>query len=136
MAIKWSDTYATGIVIVDEQHQGLFRAVDQLLNACSEGKGKQEVDKIMEFLSEYVIKHFSTEEELQQRYDYPGFQRHKKLHDDFISAFGDLKRRFEAEGPTLSFVTNINKTVVEWLIKHIGQVDLKMGAYLLEKMKG
>ena len=42
--------------------------------------------------------------------------------------------RFEEQGPTLSFITNINKTVVDWLINHIGQVDKEMGKFIKEKI--
>jgi hemerythrin len=130
MAITWSETYATGIKSVDDQHKELFQAVDRLLSACSAGKGKEEVGKIMDFLGEYVVIHFGHEEDLQKKHAYPGYQTHKKLHDEFIAVFGELKNRFEQEGSTLSMVTSINKTVVDWLIKHIGQVDKELGRYL------
>ena len=55
MAIEWSDTYATGIEQIDNQHKELFKAVDRLLSACNGGKGKEEVGKLMDFLKDYVI---------------------------------------------------------------------------------
>mgnify|MGYP001326930100 CR=1 FL=1 len=133
MAIEWSDTYATGIEHVDNQHKELFKAVDRLLSACGGGKGKEEVSKLMDFLKDYVITHFSDEEELQKKHGYPKYLAHKKLHDDFISGFGRLMERFDEQGPTLSIITSINKTVVDWLINHIGQADKEMGKFIKEK---
>ena len=55
MAIKWSPEYAIDVEIIDNQHKELFNAVNNLLEACSQGKGKEEAGKILQFLENYVV---------------------------------------------------------------------------------
>jgi hemerythrin len=46
MAIEWTDDLAVGIVEIDNQHKELFHQINQLLEACNQGKGKETVGKI------------------------------------------------------------------------------------------
>ncbi|MGI6035055.1 MAG: bacteriohemerythrin [Limnochordia bacterium] len=130
MAIQWTSDLATGITTIDDQHKELFARVNKLLAACSQGRGKEEVGNIIGFLEEYVVTHFADEEKLQQESGYPEFAAHKRLHDAFKSDLAKLKDEFEAEGPTLRFVVLTNRVVVDWLMKHIAQVDKAFGNYL------
>lgn len=134
MAIQWRDSLAIGVEVVDNQHKELFSAIGNLLDACTQGKGKYEVENLMKFLEDYVVKHFTAEEEIQKKYDYPDYKAHKELHEKFIYSFAELKAQFAAEGPSLIFVRNANHVVVDWLVKHIGNIDKALGAYLKDKM--
>lgn len=58
----YDDSLSTGVRSIDDQHKELFDKINNLLAACREGKGKEEVAKVMKFLSDYVIDHFGTEE--------------------------------------------------------------------------
>lgn len=134
MGGTWSESYAIGIEKVDNQHKELFSTVDKLLSACGRGKGREEVGKVVDFLGEYVVKHFETEEKLQLKYGYPGYKAHKEIHDQFIKDFSGLKRQFTREGATLQFVVQLNRVVVDWLIKHVGETDKEMGRFLRERV--
>lgn len=134
MAIEWTDDLAVGVTEIDDQHKELFKKVNQLLDACSEGKGKETVGEIIKFLGEYVIHHFSCEEANMKKYNYPEFASHKAHHAQFITSFGELKDKFEADGPMPHIVIMTNRVVVGWLISHIRNVDRVMGDYLKTKM--
>jgi hemerythrin len=133
MPIEWTDDLAVGIVEIDNQHQELFNQINQLLEACNQGKGKETVGKIIDFLGEYVVKHFSCEEENMKRFNYPEFTSHKAQHTEFIKSFGELRAKFEADGPGAHIVIMTNRVVVGWLNSHIRNVDKLLGAYLKSK---
>ncbi|MDI3280784.1 MAG: bacteriohemerythrin, partial [Bacillota bacterium] len=99
--MKWTEDLATGVTQIDDQHKELIERVNQLLAACSEGRGKEEVGRTLNFLSDYIVFHFGTEEKYMTQYDYPGYNSHKAQHTGFIKEFTDLKGKFETEGPTL-----------------------------------
>ena len=42
MSIEWSNSLATGVTEIDDQHREIFNRVNRLSEACSEGKGKEE----------------------------------------------------------------------------------------------
>lgn len=133
MAIYWSEDLATGVQIIDDQHKELFSRINALLDACSVGRGKEEVGKVLQFLEEYVASHFSEEETRMQQYGYPGQAYHKSQHDEFRANFADLKKTFDAEGPGVFIVIKTNRVVVDWLSAHIRRVDKALGAFLKDK---
>ena len=49
MLVKWTPEYAVGVEEIDRQHQELFSRINDLLEACQRGEGKQEVGKVLSF---------------------------------------------------------------------------------------
>lgn len=130
MAIEWKKDLEIGIDEIDNQHKELFKRINDLFTACSEQRGKQEVGHTLDFLCSYVHEHFSYEEKYQKKYNYPEYPSHAKIHSDFLKKVDDLKKEYDSEGPTIGFTIKFNKTVVDWLINHIGRVDKKFGEYV------
>ena len=130
MLIEWNEALATGNGAIDEQHKELIGRFSALLNACNQGKGREEVGRLLTFMAEYVRSHFSMEEGLQKRYGYPEYAAHKEEHDGFIQDLQELEHQFGAEGATLSLVIQTNQAMVDWLIRHINGTDRKLAAFL------
>ena len=134
MAIEWTVDLATGVNEIDNQHKELFQRINDLLDACSHGKGKVEVKKVINFLEDYVITHFSEEEKYMGKHDYPEGLSHKRQHLEFMENFSRLKTQFEAEGPGIHIVVITNNLVVDWLRNHIRKVDTALGSFLKTKI--
>lgn len=130
MAVAWDESLSVGVAEIDDQHKELFRRFNTLLEACNQGKGRQEVQKLLLFLSDYIKTHFAAEEELQKRRNYPGYAAHKEQHESFIGKIDEFARQFNAEGATVSLVIQLNQTLVNWLIQHISKVDRALGEYV------
>ncbi len=130
MAITWTDDLATGVVKIDDQHNELFRRINNLLAACQQGEGKTEVTKVIGFLEDYVIEHFSEEEGHMNERSYPEFGRHKGQHLEFMENLSALKKQLETDGPGVHVVLSTNRMVVDWLINHIRREDKALGAFL------
>ena len=128
MGIAWQEHLATGITEVDDQHRELLKRLNDFLDACDAGQGKEDLIGMLQFLDEYVVIHFKTEERLQKLYDYHDRARHREYHRGFIRQLTDLKRRFLLEGPTPDLVKEINRTLVGWLLEHIAEKDREFGA--------
>ena len=133
MGIEWTEDLAVGIEEIDSQHQELFRKINELLDACNQGKGKEVVGKIIDFLGSYVVEHFRCEEENMRKYGYPEMGSHQVHHTQFIQSFGELKAKFETDGPGAHIVILTNRVVVAWLNSHIRNVDRQLGAFLKTK---
>lgn len=130
MSMEWTSNLATGVSEIDNQHREIFARVNRLSEACSEGKGKEEVLNLLNFLGDYVKEHFAAEEKLQIREGYPQYAAHKSQHNRFIADLERLAATFRAEGATLSLVIMTNKTLAAWLVQHISQVDMEFATYL------
>ncbi|NLY53094.1 MAG: hemerythrin family protein [Firmicutes bacterium] len=133
MVMQWRDDLATGVELIDSQHQELIARVNRLLTACHEGRGKAEVADIVDFLGHYVVTHFRDEEELQRSVAYPEYDAHKTMHEKFLADYNQLKGQLETEGATVRLVVLVNKVVVDWLVHHISRVDKAFAAYYREQ---
>jgi hemerythrin len=130
MSIKWRSDLEIGIEEIDNQHKALVNAVNDFLQACTQGKGKEEVGKTLNFLSDYVVTHFNYEQEYQKKYGYPKYEQHLNMHQSFLEEADNMKKKFEQEGPSLHFTVQFSKKVVNWIITHIGGADAEFAAYV------
>lgn len=121
----WNATYETGVPAIDEQHKELFRQVDILLDS---GKADR-VQSTLNFLGDYVVKHFATEEGLQAKSRYPKMAEHKKAHADFIATYKSLRQEYESSGQNAIILMKISKTALAWLKEHIRALDKEFAAY-------
>ena len=132
MSIAWDQSLATGVEEIDNQHKELFARFDRLSSACGEGKGKDEVLKLLLFLRDYIRTHFAAEEKLQLASHFPGYAEHRQLHAKFNAEVDRLEASFREEGATLSLVFMTNKTLASWLMQHISKSDMELAAHLRE----
>ena len=88
--ITWSAKYQTGHTNVDTQHQELFRMVNTLHDGITAGKGRDVMEKTLDDLASYVVKHFKTEESLMVKQGYPDYARHKAIHDKLTKDAVDI----------------------------------------------
>jgi hemerythrin len=130
MPLIWSQDLYVGYEIIDNQHKELFARVNRLVDAMSKGEGKHEVEKVVNFLGEYVISHFKAEEEFMQKYRYPGYSSHKILHSQLIRTYTDLKVKINYDGVSPTMTIQVQRQLGDWLINHIGKQDKAFGAYL------
>lgn len=133
MSIEWNNNLLTGVEEIDNQHKELFSRFNSLLTACNEGKGRDEVLRLLLFLDDYIKSHFAAEERLQLRHNYPGYDAHKAQHTRFIEDVDRLESQFRIEGATLPLVIQTNQTLVAWLIQHISRIDMEFAAFLQKK---
>ena len=128
--IDFTDDLNTGIAVIDDQHRELFRRINLLLADIEGGRGPEAVSGTLGFLEEYIVEHFTAEENLQIHYSYPGYALHKAMHDGFRLDVGLLRERLATAGPTPELVFMTRGLVVEWLVEHIKKADRSIGAYI------
>jgi hemerythrin len=133
MAYMWFSSYETGIAKIDEQHRQLFDTLNGINDAFRNDKGSEELFKTLEFLTNYTVMHFNTEEELQEKYNYPDYAAHKQMHESFKTTVLDFIQRLNKEGPNSSLVNLVIKTIGEWLVDHIRKQDIRMTEYIKTK---
>jgi hemerythrin len=126
MQTAWTPTLATGVNSVDTEHQEIFRQAALLSQAMTEGKGRQEIAKIVDFVDDYIVSHFAQEEKIMEQYHCPVAEINKQAHTKFIAAFKSLKEKFNAQGASTTLVLDISNTISDWLIGHIKQIDSQL----------
>ncbi len=135
MALTWTDDLATGSPEIDNQHRMILDRINAMMDACSLGKGKQEIRSILPFLEEYVVTHFDAEERLMKSRGYAGYRAHKAEHLEFIKKVVSLKRRVSAEGVGLDTVIETNQMAMSWFMNHIRRVDTQLSPFSNTKVQ-
>ncbi|HWI39994.1 MAG TPA: bacteriohemerythrin [Verrucomicrobiae bacterium] len=130
MAIEWRKDLETGVGQIDDQHRELFKRFNGLLDACNQGKGKDEVIKVLLFLDDYIRSHFAAEEELQRKIGYPSYESHRAQHAQFKDELAKLEKDFAENGGTMPLVIKMNQLVVSWLMEHIIKRDMDLAKFV------
>lgn len=120
-ALAWSSEYATGVAVVDAQHQELFARVAALHSAMMSGAGRAKVIELVGFLADYTVNHFAEEEALMARARYADLDQHRGLHKTLLGQVGDLRAKL-ARGDTLKTL-EVTEFLGGWLRHHILKVD-------------
>lgn len=119
----------TGNEVIDREHRELIEAVNKLLAACSEGKGRTSMDETIKFLNHYVEKHFSHEEQIQKQSGYSGLAAHRAFHEKYKQTLKEITTGISVSGPTIAALGKLNGHI-SVLISHISTEDKKLGAFL------
>ena len=133
MAYELDPNLETGYIRIDNQHRELITALNNIIKASQQGKGKEKIFKTVDFLADYTVMHFSTEEQLMEQYNYPHYQLHRSHHDRFKETVGTLTQRLNQEGPTEEMIQLVTTTIGNWLVHHIKKVDFQMATYIKSK---
>ena len=128
--LAWRDEFNLGHDWVDLQHRRLFELVNGLIESCADGSDVTKLKSTLDFLVNYAVLHFEDEESLQIKYNYPDYERHKKLHEDFGATVGELVERFSTSGSSAELSSDVNRVVARWLVNHIQREDKKIGVYI------
>lgn len=129
MKYELTPELTTGNALIDSQHRLLFDAVNRLMDACSTGKGREQIQATVSFLNDYVTKHFRDEERLQMQTDYPGYVDHKKFHEGYRHQLSLTSQQLLQEGPTVRALGELNHTVAI-LITHIRIEDKRLARHI------
>ena len=131
--IKLSKDMEVGVLEIDSQHMELVDRLNSLVSMGHDAVSKEETQRTMDLLEEYIIKHFADEEKLQKQSNYPEYETHKKMHELYIGEFQKLKKEFADNGHSLKFTMDLNNSLINWIIKHIKSADVELGKFLKSK---
>ncbi|MCK8826765.1 bacteriohemerythrin [Natroniella acetigena] len=130
----WKEKYKIGIEKVDQQHKEIFNRLNNFLNVVrndEEMKSKlEEIEKTLDFMGQYVVVHFDSEEKVQQEYNYPHYEEHKEVHDRFKEEIINFKQEFEADKYNEDLVMEFSGRLLTWLINHVADEDQKIADYI------
>lgn len=119
----------TGNALIDNEHRQLFDAVNKLMDACSQGKGRDLIEKTVHFLSDYVAKHFHDEEQLQMQSKYPGYSAHRQFHEQYKQKLAQVENQIINTGATIATLGKLNE-IIGVLITHIRMDDKRIADHI------
>ncbi|HEY3399616.1 MAG TPA: bacteriohemerythrin [Geothrix sp.] len=129
--MEWRAALEIGHAKIDSEHRSLVDALNRLHAAMKQGKGRDEIERILLFLKDYTVEHFQGEERLMMAHGYPGTAMHCAIHADLVKQVGDLITGYRSGKTVLT--SAVLDFLEAWLVKHIQGEDTALGAFLKEK---
>lgn len=130
--ITWNDRFATGIPTVDDQHKTLFKTVNDFHEGLMTGRGREEMAKALEFLVDYTVKHFKTEEDFMQLHKYDAFSAHRAEHLLLLEEVATFKEQWTKNAASVRPM-EVARFLGDWLTHHIQQMDFEYVKFLKAK---
>lgn len=126
----WSEEFATGSPIIDQQHRQLIVHVNQLdglLGKTNPSRADIEfIIQFLDFLDDYLESHFSFEEQCMENYRCPAHRRNQQAHAQFRQMFQRYKENAVHGGFRLELLTELNQTMHAWVQDHILRIDTEL----------
>jgi len=128
--VQWDDSYSVGVELIDKQHKQLFDFTNALYEGCRRGEtaAREHFIETLHATVDYVAVHFSTEERIMEKINYPDTANHKREHADFVKKIMESQKELEEDkkGVALKFVQFLR----DWVLSHIAICDKKFVEYL------
>lgn len=133
----FTSKYMTGITLVDDEHRRLFEIIRETNDLIHEEFLHDKYDEIVRLMNElraYTEFHFSDEEALMERIQYPGLDAQKRAHSAFIERLVeiDLNDLDEMDDHQQEYLLDLIRFLLDWLTNHILACDCKIGEYMRE----
>jgi hemerythrin-like metal-binding protein len=128
--IEWSPQFDVGIEEINRQHQRLIYIANELYRIQQRGGDRQAVERLLSSLINYTATHFSYEELLMERHDYPDLDAHKHKHQQLVQQVVDFRSRIERGDQV---VGELLEFVKRWLLQHIQHSDKAYQAHLNDR---
>jgi hemerythrin len=129
--VRWKDSYSVGLKTIDEEHKNLLRLINNLQSAVRYYTGEEFERRALAELIEYTKVHFAREEDLMKKHDFPGYEEHKRQHDEMTATAQKMVNRYEQDA--LGAMDEISTFLRDWLISHINGTDQQYSKFLINK---
>lgn len=113
---------------IDEQHKRLFDILVELEKNPLKTKTQDEIRDFIKRIREYEREHFRDEEALMKEIEYPGYEEHRKEHQEFAEQMDKIIKR--TEDTSMMFTQSFIDYIKSWLIGHMLGTDKEFADYL------
>ncbi|MCR6631944.1 MAG: bacteriohemerythrin [Magnetospirillum sp.] len=125
--IPWTEGMSVGNDSVDHDHRILLALVNQVSSPGTR-EDPIAIEFVLDELLGYTASHFSREEALMERIDYPELEEHRAIHQAMLNEVRQLQRRMVSFTPTLG--DDLTRFLGDWLTRHILIEDQRYSPYL------
>ena len=128
---RWDSTYSVKVKRFDDDHQELFRIINQLYDGMMARRGQAVLEGVLNDLLRYSEKHFAAEEQVMRSAGYPQVLPQIEQHRRFTDTVKELMTKYQAGWIGMS--VELLDFLSDWLKKHITGMDKQYGEFLNAK---
>ncbi len=132
LVIQWNTSLEIGDPLIDAQHRGLFEQVNRFVEAIGKSQDYAQLHTVIEFLDDYISRHFATEERCMAENNYPFLQlqidQHRRFSRYFEAFLNKIRNDLAMHRAFILFRAQI--LIIDWLINHTSKLDRHFGKFL------
>ena len=132
--MEWSQQLCLGFRVIDEHHRLLLDYINLLHDHVESEAPRDLVERVLDCLVNYTIRHFGYEEFLFERYDYPEREEHAREHARFSQTIYRFQARFKVGESNVSM--ELLESLKQWLFKHIMVSDKEYQGFMARAFSG
>ncbi len=126
--LDWDNAYNIGYGQIDQQHQEMFKQINQLYKNFNTSTVTDDFKKLFDFQTTYVQDHFSLEEALFMKSEYPNKKAHVKTHREFAATIEQFKKELASGNSEIQ--SKILYWMKDWAFNHVLKSDQELKNYL------
>ncbi len=115
---------------MNKVHEEEIKLLNQLFESIDKGKEIEEIDDLFKAFVEDVKKHFSSEQEMMEQYNFFAYPMHRGEHDMVLGQLVNLEKRWEKEKNPELIKAYIENEFLPWLMNHIQTMDTVTAHFL------
>lgn len=123
----WDSYFETGHETIDTQHKDFFSHLEKLQKAIHLGDDENFKNLSEGFLT-HLNSHFTFENDLMKRHNYPGYFSHKSEHDRFYDKIKRHIRELDKNGE--EEIESFFEVSYRWFKNHLEINDRKLVKFL------
>ena len=128
----WRDSMNLNYAPLDDEHKAFLEVVNQAFMA-SQVDDFQMIEKVFEKCYDYARNHFSHEEDIMERIQFPDIENHMRSHQVFILNVSEMRQQFDV-APSIDEKRKLSRKLANflnvWLLGHIMSRDKAFKPYL------
>ena len=127
--LVWEEGYKIGHPAMDSEHLVLFALLNQLDININHDMAESCVTDILSALSSYIDFHFSHEEGVMRKANYPGLTEHIATHRVFVNEL-ELLSQVNGTCDPQKCALKVRGFVLDWLLTHILEIDVDYSRFI------
>jgi len=112
----WDLSYRIGFEHIDKQHKQLFSIANELLVQDHPLGYEKQIKITLQKIKEYIETHFTDEEIIMNKHNYPRLAEHKQRHNDIVN---EMKKTMIKSNNMKDLHSNLDELLSKWIKVHI-----------------
>ena len=121
--INWDVSLSVGVKEIDAQHQKLIELLNELFDVMHSDEAKNKMNEIVGRLNDYVIFHFTNEENYFEKFNYKNKDVHIKQHETYKEKIIEFNKMATENNTMLPY--EVLDFLENWILGHISTEDKK-----------
>jgi len=119
----WNESIATGDPAIDLQHKQFFVVLYDFAETLEQGRGAEELKKLLVFLKYYGEWHFGREEKSVACFNCPMAGENIDAHKQYMVTIDTILDQIRNSGTSEDLAHASYELLTDWLVNHIMKID-------------